>query len=295
MSLCAKPGCKTAAKCSCSGCGREQYCGSACQKLDWKVHKSMCPILKKLSINLQPFREVESNIREVQVSTKGNDIRVLEHLLLYIDYQYGKEITGKDYRERNGQKVMNYDIDISCSLNIYSVMVGVHANNQLLSHLARSNKTFPYLTKMASILTLWIEHLDSDARNRIVNTRRNDTNNLLKSLYNTEHQLAWSAILMNQLDVAEGHCQRSLICSKRIQAEKKEKTTSVFTALGTCAELRRRQENWSGAVTFAEEAYNLVVMAYDCVHPQVQEAAGSLINCLVRTGVYNVYILKNII
>jgi hypothetical protein len=32
-----------------------------------------------------------------------------------------------------------------------------------------------------------------------------------------------------------------------------------------------------GALLYAEEAYNLVVIAYDCVHPEVQTAAGLLI------------------
>jgi hypothetical protein len=38
----------------------------------------------------------------------------------------------------------------------------------------------------------------------------------------------------------------------------------------------------TGAVAFAEAAYNLVVDAYDPVHPQVQEAAGWLIDCLIK-------------
>jgi hypothetical protein len=37
-------------------------------------------------------------------------------------------------------------------------------------------------------------------------------------------------------------------------------------------------------VTFAEEAYNLVVEAYDPVHLQVQEAASWLISCLIQQG-----------
>jgi flagellar hook assembly protein FlgD len=37
-------------------------------------------------------------------------------------------------------------------------------------------------------------------------------------------------------------------------------------------------------VTSAEECYNLVVEAYDPVHPQVQEAAGVLINILISKG-----------
>jgi hypothetical protein len=48
--------------------------------------------------------------------------------------------------------------------------------------------------------------------------------------------------------------------------------------------LRDYQGNYSDAVTFAEEYYNLVVEAYNPVHPQVQEAAGVLINILILKG-----------
>jgi hypothetical protein len=48
--------------------------------------------------------------------------------------------------------------------------------------------------------------------------------------------------------------------------------------------LRQHQGDFSGAVSFAEEAYNVCVDAYDPVHPQVQEAAGILINCLINKG-----------
>eukprot|EP00596_Hydrurales_sp_CCMP1899_P001314 CAMPEP_0119035202 /NCGR_PEP_ID=MMETSP1177-20130426/2149_1 /TAXON_ID=2985 /ORGANISM="Ochromonas sp, Strain CCMP1899" /LENGTH=117 /DNA_ID=CAMNT_0006993173 /DNA_START=401 /DNA_END=751 /DNA_ORIENTATION=+ len=58
----------------------------------------------------------------------------------------------------------------------------------------------------------------------------------------------------------------------------------IFHALSTYCSLRERQGNYSDAVTFAEECYNLVVEAYDPVHPQVQEAAGVLINILIRKG-----------
>jgi tetratricopeptide (TPR) repeat protein len=48
--------------------------------------------------------------------------------------------------------------------------------------------------------------------------------------------------------------------------------------------LRQHQGDPSGAVIFAEEAYNLVVEAYDPVHFQVQEAAGRLVSCLIQQG-----------
>jgi hypothetical protein len=94
MSECARPDCHMAANSNCSGCGKEQYCGSACQKLDWKKHKSMCPILKKLSNTLQPYGEVVQVVENV-LALKTNDARVLNHLLLYADLQFGKPIPGK--------------------------------------------------------------------------------------------------------------------------------------------------------------------------------------------------------
>jgi hypothetical protein len=46
--------------------------------------------------------------------------------------------------------------------------------------------------------------------------------------------------------------------------------------------LRENQFNYADALTYAEEGYNLVVVAYDCVHPEVQRAAGVLINILIK-------------
>eukprot|EP00596_Hydrurales_sp_CCMP1899_P007835 CAMPEP_0119036330 /NCGR_PEP_ID=MMETSP1177-20130426/3980_1 /TAXON_ID=2985 /ORGANISM="Ochromonas sp, Strain CCMP1899" /LENGTH=44 /DNA_ID= /DNA_START= /DNA_END= /DNA_ORIENTATION= len=43
----------------------------------------------------------------------------------------------------------------------------------------------------------------------------------------------------------------------------------IFTALKTYCSLRDHQCNYSDALFFAEECYNVVVEAYDPVHPQV--------------------------
>jgi tetratricopeptide (TPR) repeat protein len=86
----------------------------------------------------------------------------------------------------------------------------------------------------------------------------------------------------NQYDVAERHCHRSLANSRRLGVEGEEKMTSNFEALRTYTNLRQRQDDYPGAVAF----YNLVVDAYNPVHPQVQEAAGMLIDCLIHQGDY---------
>jgi hypothetical protein len=46
---------------SCSGCEKEEYC----EKLDWKEHKSRCPILKQLSKKLKPYLEVLGIILDI--------------------------------------------------------------------------------------------------------------------------------------------------------------------------------------------------------------------------------------
>jgi predicted PP-loop superfamily ATPase len=73
----------------------------------------LCPILKKLSKTLQPYDDVVPVIKELLSSKKGNDVRILEHLLPYVEYQFGKPIIRKDHRERpDGQRVANWDVDI---------------------------------------------------------------------------------------------------------------------------------------------------------------------------------------
>jgi hypothetical protein len=140
MSQCGRPNCQVAAKSSCSGCGREQYCGSDCQKLDWKAHKSMCPILKKLPNKLQSYNEAVQIIDEIMMSNKGNNARVLEHLLSYADYQFGQTVAGSKYRERSdGQSIANWTVDIFILLQISSKLVEIYSTNNII----RDNKMIP--------------------------------------------------------------------------------------------------------------------------------------------------------
>jgi hypothetical protein len=96
MFKCARPGCFSSAKNTCSACGIEQYCDSSCQKSDWKIHKAMCPTLKKLSTKIQPTYDVVRIIDEILISIKGKEIRVVEHVLSYAEYQFGRIVRGSD-------------------------------------------------------------------------------------------------------------------------------------------------------------------------------------------------------
>jgi hypothetical protein len=287
MSKCARPDCLAKAKSSCSVCGREQYCSSSCQKLDWKIHKSMCPILKKLSTQLQPFHEVIQIKDEVLTSKKGKDCRVLEHLLSYLEYQFGGKVAGIDYRERgNGERINNWEVEVEILHAVSCLLAGLYLHNNLLSMISRCEMSFPLLERSLSLLNPWLIQLDLDASNRMDSRNDWQMNHILEALFCTEHNMTTVTINSNQLDIAEAHCQQCLVYSRRYGLEGEEKTINIFDALSSYSNLRQRQKDYSGAVTFAEEAYNLVVEFYDPVHPQLQEAAGILIHILIAKGDY---------
>lgn len=271
MSKCGRPGCLTPAKCFCSGCGREQYCGSACQKMDWKIHKSLCPILKKMPNELQPFHEVRRIISEILVSSKGKDGRILEHLLSFSHFQFGKEVTGIDYRERrDGERINNWMVDIFVLYDINSRLAAFYSQTNLLSAIGRSDARFPYLERSVDLLSPWLIYLDSNAGKRSDWHSESQIDELLMHLQRIENNLANVTLMRRQFDVAEGHCLRCLEYSKRLSVEGEEKITSIVDALHSYCILRRHQGNLSGALNFAEERYNILVMAYDPGHRQVQ-------------------------
>jgi tetratricopeptide (TPR) repeat protein len=285
MSQCARPDCQTIAKSSCSSCGREQYCGSDCQKLDWKAHKLICPILKKLPNKLQSYKEAVQIINEILTSNKGNNARILEHLLSYADYQFGEHVAGSKYRERSdGQRIDNWNVDISIFLKISTRITDIYVTNQSLSTIIRHNKAYPSLERSLHILSPWMVTINSDANNQSNGLSLAETNYLLDASSNVEGNMATVTINRSQFDVAEGHCHRRLAHSRKLGVEGEDKTTSIFEALRTYVILRQHQGDYSSAVSFAEEAYNVCVDANDPVHPQVQQAAGMLINSLIHKG-----------
>jgi hypothetical protein len=170
MFKCARPGCPASGKSSCSSCGREQYCGSSCQKADWKAHKPMCSTLKKLSGKvLLSYREVVQVIDEVKASEKGKDIRVLEHLLSYADFQFGKRNVGKDYRERgNGERISNWEVEVGNLHKIVNRMTAYYTqdSSRNCSPIGITNLLNPHLERSLSLLNPWLNNLDSSLKEK---------------------------------------------------------------------------------------------------------------------------------
>jgi hypothetical protein len=131
---------------------RELYCSGECQKGDWKFHKSICKILKKLSHQLQPYHEVLRAIKEIleeiPKKNKQQTLRVLGHLLSYADHQFGDRILGKSYRERgNGERIDNWKVEIGTLVPIYNKFITTYKNDDSgdLSRMVGDNLAFPYM------------------------------------------------------------------------------------------------------------------------------------------------------
>jgi tetratricopeptide (TPR) repeat protein len=285
MFQCARPACKENAKSSCSGCGREHYCSGDCQKLDWKAHKSICLTLKKLSSKLQPFEDAFLIVKEMMSSTKGKDLRVLNHLYSYAEHQFGNQVLGTMHRDRgDGQRINNWIADILILHDITCSIIEIYVTDKTIGDITVGNRVFPYLEKSISLLSPWLIYVDSDPSDPMEKLSTEQKNYVITEMHRAERRLTAHFIHENLYDLADGHCHQCLKYSRRLGVDEKEKITAILAAFRLFVQLRQRQCNYPGATKFAEEAYILVSEAYDPVHTQVQEAAGVLINCLIHEG-----------
>lgn len=285
MSKCASPGCLNMGIMRCSVCLREPYCCGDCQKVDWKSHKLICKTLKKLSNYLQSYTEVVRIIKEIAASASFNNKRILEHLLSYAEFQFGNRVQGKAYRNRGDcDSIDNYYVEICVLISIYTGLIDVCIRDKSLTLLQQNYLMFPYHEKIFHVLRPWAECLDLDATSRVDILDKGRITHILHTLSNTERDMARIFEHRSQFDLASNHFERALSYARRIEGKTKESITVLRKALRAGSIIRKSQNNYAEAVIFAEEAYNCVVEAYNPVHPEVQEAAGSLIELLVHKG-----------
>jgi tetratricopeptide (TPR) repeat protein len=111
---------------------------------------------------------------------------------------------------------------------------------------------------------------------------------VLYFLSTTERNIAIILKLKNEFILAESYCQQALSNAKLYEGTEEKKTDLVCDALRALYDTSAFQGNYIDALPFAEEAYNIVAIAYNPVHPKVQEAAGMLIQCLMhKDDLYN--------
>lgn len=123
ISDCARPGCEIAAK-SCYFTTTKScsiYCSENCFTLDSTAHNLIAKILKKFSVQLQSYCHVVEIIEELnRVPQNYKSERFLKHMLLYAEKQFGDRVPEKWYRERNGERITNWDVEIETFVPIYN-------------------------------------------------------------------------------------------------------------------------------------------------------------------------------
>jgi tetratricopeptide (TPR) repeat protein len=213
------------------------------------------------------------------------DIRVLEHLISYSEHQFGDRVPGKAYRERkDGNRIDNWVVDIEILIPIYSNLVNVNSTDESLSMIDSDNFKFRYYEKMLDRLRPWSSELDSNSTSQKDSLDKDQINIVLFFLSTTERNIGIVLRRRNEFILAESYCQQALSHARSYEGREEDKIDLVCKALRGMYGLRETQDNFIDALPFAEEAYNLVAIAYNPVHPKVQEAAGTLIECLVHKG-----------
>jgi tetratricopeptide (TPR) repeat protein len=242
--------------------------------------------LKKLSHQLQPYREVLRVIEEIREEipkkNKQLKLRVLRHLLSYADHQFGDRILGKSYRERgNGERIDNWSVELGILVPIHSDLIVTYKEDESLGMMIGDNLTFPYYKKILELLRPWSAYLDSNRTNQIDSLDEDQINHTLVYFTQTERKMGAIYKRRNEFNLAEDYCQRALTYARLYEGEEETKTGLLYSALIGLYELYMYQGNYDEALNFVEEAYNCVAITYNPVHPKVQYVASSLIECLI--------------
>jgi tetratricopeptide (TPR) repeat protein len=245
--------------------------------------------LRKLSHQLQPYNEVvrviEETQEEISKKNKQQTLRVLGHLLSYADHQFGDRILGKSYRERgNGECIDNWRVEIGILVPIYYDFIVIYIEDESLSTMAFDNLAFPYMEKMLTLLRPWSTYLNVSNTSQIDSLDEDQINNTLAYFSQAERNMGAIYKRRNEFNLAEDYCQQALTYARLFEGEEEVKTGLLCSALIGLYELHRDQGKFDKALTFVEEAYNCVAVTYNPVHPEVQKAAGALIECLICKG-----------
>lgn len=266
--ICARPGCLQIGILRCSTCLREPYCSSVCQKIDWREHKLICKFLKKLSDQLQPMDQF-LQVFKLQPENPENP-RIFEHMIAYVTFQLGDRVPGTAYHGRQGDgKISNFEAEIKCLIGLHVRLIDCYGRDKSLTQLQQDNKIFLYLEKAFKILTPWALYLELDVTDSINSLEKVQINEILYLWSFLEIQMATIYMRRTEFDLSEYHCQLSLSYAKRHDGEENTRVSIVYEALTVYCNLRRTQDKFSEAVPFAEEAYDLVAVAYNPVHPKV--------------------------
>jgi tetratricopeptide (TPR) repeat protein len=229
--------------------------------------------------------EVEGGPKLCTKTFYGIRIRILKHLISYAEHQFGDRVVGRNYRERvDGDRIDNWRVEIEILHHMYQNMT-LYNNDNSLGMTIADNLKFPYHEKMLNVLGFWSSDFILDSANCRSNTLNKDKiNYILMKSSSTEWKLGLIYMRRNQYDIANSLCQQSLSNARLFDGKEEKKVELLCEALRILGDVRCNQGRYSDAIIFAEEAYNLVAIAYNPVHLEVQKAASTLIQALILNG-----------
>jgi hypothetical protein len=227
--------------------------------------------------------------REENIRNKQLEARVLQQLVSYTEFQCGNRVIGGASREwGNGDHIegdsLLWKLEIDILFPNYEILYLIYQKDETLSMIARANLMFPFCQKMLGLLKPWSINFDLNSTSRVNNLDKKQINHMLKVLSVTEGRMGDIQKRRNLFDSAGVHCQRAVSFGRLYDEEDKEKTKILCSALNIFYDLRATEGNYVDGLALAEEAYNCVAIAYNPVHPEVQAAAGTLIECLIHKG-----------
>lgn len=292
MKKCARSACLSMGVHRCSVCLREPYCSGSCQKGDWKAHKLICQILKKLSLQHEPYPIVIELINDTKIDNyflkNELKIRVLEHLISYTEHQFGDRVPGREYRERgNGIQIdyiSNYEVEIDYLADFYNSLTDLYQINGS-SAMVCDELSFISLEKMFDLLRPWSPYLNLNsiaAQTHLIG--KDQINRLIELSSKTEREMARVYTNRNLFQQADSHCCRAISLARFYKGDEKTKADLLYESLACSYENLCPQGKFTDGLIFLEEGYNCISMSYEPTHFKVQKAANALIGCLIQKG-----------
>jgi hypothetical protein len=211
------------------------------------------------------------------------DIRVVKQLVLYAEYHFCDQVPLRVYRERE-DRIDNWTVEIDMLIQIYNGLADCYESDESLSIINSINLRLPLYEKILNLLEPWSADLNPSSTGRIDSMTKDQKNEILYWSSIVETDVATVYIIRSQFNLVETHGQRSLSYARLYEGTEEKKTDLLCGALDTFYNLRLSEGNCADALIFAEESYNCVAVTYNPVHPKVQNAASSLIECFTRKG-----------
>jgi hypothetical protein len=152
---------------------------------------------------------------------------------------------------------------------IYSDLADFYSSDESLSMISVDMLKLPLYKKLLKLIRPWSAYLDSDFPSQVDSISKYEINEILMKEAVTESNIALIYMHTSQFNLVETHCQRGISCARLFEGIENVKTELLCVVLNTIFDSRMEVQDYDDALIYAEEAYNIVAVAYNPVHPKV--------------------------